>query len=87
MTLGGTTPSLVESLLVGPVVSLATSRRLGMAYWWRPFDPDAVADLLAMIDRGAVRSVIDRRYPLTEAADALRYVDEGRAMGKVLVTI
>jgi NADPH:quinone reductase-like Zn-dependent oxidoreductase len=32
-----------------------------------------------------IRPVIDRRFTLDEAADALRYVDEGQPRGKVLV--
>jgi NADPH:quinone reductase-like Zn-dependent oxidoreductase len=87
VTLGGTARSLVDALAVGPVVSAATSRTLGMAHWWRPFNPDAVAAILALVASGAVKPVIDRRYPLTEVVDALRYVDERRATGKVIVTI
>jgi NADPH:quinone reductase-like Zn-dependent oxidoreductase len=87
VTLGGTARSLVDALAVGPVVSAATSRTMGMALWWRPFSPDAVAAILALVASGAVKPVIDRRYPLTEVADALRYVDERRATGKVIVTI
>ena len=34
---------------------------------------------------GSVRPVIDRRYPLTQVVEALRYVDEGRARRKVVV--
>ncbi len=43
-----------------------------------------LADLLAT---GQVRSVIDRTYPLDEAADALRYVGAGHTRGKVVVTL
>jgi NADPH:quinone reductase-like Zn-dependent oxidoreductase len=43
-----------------------------------------LADLLAT---GQVTPVIDRTYPLDEAADALRYVGAGHTRGKVLVTV
>jgi NADPH:quinone reductase-like Zn-dependent oxidoreductase len=43
-----------------------------------------LADLLAT---GQVTPVIDRTYPLDEAADALRYVGAGHTRGKVVVTI
>lgn len=36
---------------------------------------------------GKVKPVIDRRFPLSEVVDALRYVDEGRARGKVVITV
>jgi len=36
---------------------------------------------------GAVSAVIDRRYPFEQAADAMRYLETGRARGKVIVTM
>ena len=36
---------------------------------------------------GNVTPVIDRRYPLAQAADAMRYLETGRARGKVIVTM
>ena len=41
-------------------------------------------DLLAS---GKVTPVIDRTYPLSEAAEAIRYLEAGRARGKVIVTM
>ena len=43
--------------------------------------------LASMMRSGAVTTVIDRRYPLAETAAAIRYLEEGRARGKVVVTI
>ena len=36
---------------------------------------------------GKVRPFVDRRYPLSQVVEALRHVDEGRAKGKVLITM
>jgi NADPH:quinone reductase-like Zn-dependent oxidoreductase len=36
---------------------------------------------------GKVVPVIDRRYPLSEVPEALRYLGEGRAKGKVVITM
>lgn len=47
-------------------------------------DLEALGDLL---EAGAVTPVIDRRYELSEIADALRYLGEGHARGKVVVTV
>ncbi|MBI5289242.1 MAG: NAD(P)-dependent alcohol dehydrogenase [Chloroflexi bacterium] len=47
-------------------------------------------DLVVMkelMEAGKVRPVIDRRYPLSEIAEAIRYVEEGHARGKVIITI
>jgi NADPH:quinone reductase-like Zn-dependent oxidoreductase len=40
-----------------------------------------------LIETAKVTPVIDRTYPLAQAADAIRYVEEGHARGKVVVTI
>jgi NADPH:quinone reductase-like Zn-dependent oxidoreductase len=47
-------------------------------------DLDLLKDLLAA---GKVVPVIDRRYALSEVAEALRYSEEGHAQGKVVVTV
>ena len=49
-----------------------------------PRDLEVLRDMLGA---GTLRPVIDRRYPLADAADALRYVEEGRASGKVVVVL
>ncbi len=43
--------------------------------------------LAAMIEAGDVTPVIDRVYPLEEAPEALRYVEDGHPKGKVVVTV
>jgi NADPH:quinone reductase-like Zn-dependent oxidoreductase len=43
--------------------------------------------LRELIETGKVTPVIDRTYPLTQAADAIRYLEQGHAKGKVVVTI
>jgi NADPH:quinone reductase-like Zn-dependent oxidoreductase len=40
-----------------------------------------------LLGSGKVKPVIDRRYPLSEAAEALRYLGEGHAKGKVVITV
>ena len=48
------------------------------------------ADLLALkelCETGKVRSLIDRRFPLSEVSSAVRYVEDGQARVKVVVTV
>ncbi len=48
------------------------------------------ADLLTLkelLEAGKVAPVIDRRYPLNEAAEAIRYVEQEHARGKVVITV
>jgi NADPH:quinone reductase-like Zn-dependent oxidoreductase len=46
-----------------------------------------LACIKELVEAGKVRPVIDRRYPLSEAAEALRYLGEGHARGKIVITM
>lgn len=51
---------------------------------------ESTQDLIAMkelIEAGKVKPVIDRTYPLSEAPDAIRYLAEGHARGKVVILV
>ena len=48
---------------------------------------DNLATLKQLIEDGKVTPVIDRTYPLSETATAIRYLEEGHARGKVVITV
>jgi NADPH:quinone reductase-like Zn-dependent oxidoreductase len=50
-------------------------------------DPNDLVHLREVIEAGALRSVIDRRYPLERAAEAHAYVDTGLRKGVVVLTV
>jgi NADPH:quinone reductase-like Zn-dependent oxidoreductase len=67
------------------VVSWFVDQQLGMMLAEpTQHDMEVLADLMRT---GKVTPVIDRRYPLSEAAEAMRYLETGRARGKVVVTM
>ena len=43
--------------------------------------------LKKLIESGAFRPVVDRRYPLDEIVEAYRYVESGRKIGNVVITV
>jgi NADPH:quinone reductase-like Zn-dependent oxidoreductase len=71
--------------LRAPLVSMFVGQRLrGQAAKERAEDLEAMTRL---IESGAVTPVIDRTYALVDAPDAIRYLAEGHAAGKVVVTV
>jgi NADPH:quinone reductase-like Zn-dependent oxidoreductase len=87
VTLGGTTWPILQALLLGPLISKAGDKWVGLMFWWKPFNREDVERLKALIAAGKLAPVIDRRYPLSQVVDALRHVNEGRARGKVVITV
>jgi NADPH:quinone reductase-like Zn-dependent oxidoreductase len=87
VTLGGDGRSIVSSVALGAVVSAATGKSTGLMLWWKPFAHEDVETLLRLVAAGKVRPYIDRRYPLDEIVDALAWVDDGHAQGKVVVRV
>jgi NADPH:quinone reductase-like Zn-dependent oxidoreductase len=52
-----------------------------------PYTVEGLAFLKELVEQGKIRSVIDRRYPLEQAAQAHRYVETGQKKGSVILTI
>lgn len=82
---GGSMGSMLRALVFGPWISKTGSRKMGiLAVKANKEDLATVTELVA---NGELECVIDRRYPLAEAADALRYLGAGQARGKVVITM
>jgi NADPH:quinone reductase-like Zn-dependent oxidoreductase len=81
---GGSNRQLTDALLFGPLLSL--SRQQFGNVLMRPGQADLLA-LKELCETEKVRPVIDRRFPLSEAASAVRYVEDGHARGKVVITV
>jgi NADPH:quinone reductase-like Zn-dependent oxidoreductase len=87
VTLGGEVGRLFQGLLLGPLISMRSDKWTGLMLWWKPFYSSDVATVKELIAAGKLAPVIDRQYPLSGVVEALRYVDEGRAKGKVVITM
>ena len=82
---GGGLVQIFETFALGPVLSRMGRKKMGffLTKVTRK-DLDFMKDLL---ESGKVVPVVDRRYRLSEAADALGYLAEGHARGKIVLTV
>ena len=64
------------------------ARRAGVGYRYLFMHPSGggLAQLAELIEQGRLKVIVDRTYPLVKIAEALDYVESGRAKGKVVVT-
>jgi NADPH:quinone reductase-like Zn-dependent oxidoreductase len=77
--------ALFQALLLGPMMSRMGSEALG-AFVANPTQQDLLF-VRELLEAGKIAPVIDRRYPFSETAEAIRYLEEGHASGKVVITI
>jgi NADPH:quinone reductase-like Zn-dependent oxidoreductase len=82
---GGKPAQMFQAMLLGPLMSRNGGRKMG-GVSAKPIQKD-LAYLKGLLEEGKIVPVIDRRYPLGEAAEALRYLGEGHARGKVVITV
>ncbi len=76
---------IFQGMLLGPLISMTGSKQMGNLAA-NPNQQD-LAFMKELLEAGKVVPVIDRRYPLSEVAEALRYLGEGHAKGKVVITV
>ncbi len=80
---GGSVAALLQAAALGPL--LGRKKRFGVLIV-RPNKGD-LERAAALVSQGTLAPAIDRIFPLAEAAEALRYVAEGRALGKVVISM
>jgi NADPH:quinone reductase-like Zn-dependent oxidoreductase len=82
---GGSVATLFQILLLGPWIRRATGKNVRLLVV--PQDRKYMIAITELCEAGKVIPIIDRRYPLNQVPEALRYVGEGRAKGKVVIVI
>jgi len=79
-------PRLLEHMILGPRMSKPEGKQIifqGMASTAH----ENLLTLKGLLETGKIVPVIDRRYPLSETAEAIRYLEAGHAQGKVVITV
>ncbi len=82
---GGTMAQIFEAMLLGSWMSKTGGKKMGGVS--AKIDQKDLVIIKELLEAGKVVPVIDRRYPLSEAAEALRYLGEGHARGKVVIAM
>jgi len=82
---GGSSALASRLLLLGPLISMTGSKKLGLLM----HKPDAndLDIMKTLFTAGKTEPVIDKCYPLREVAEAIRYYEEGRVEGKIVITM
>ena len=77
---------MTQAMLQGPWISMTGRQKMGNMGVAKPNQNDLVI-MKELLEAGKVKPVIDRCYPLSEVPDAIRYLEEGHAQGKVVITV
>jgi len=77
---------LFEHMVLGPLTSMIGSQKIGMMDTAHT-NKDDLLFIKGLLEAGKIVPVIDRSYPLSETAEAIRYLETGRARGKVIITV
>jgi len=81
---GGALSQVLKAMVFGPLMSLGSRKmRLLSAL---P-DPKDLAYILGLVEEGRLKAVIERTYPLDQTAEAVAYLKQGHARGKVVISI
>ncbi|MCB9763791.1 MAG: NADP-dependent oxidoreductase [Alphaproteobacteria bacterium] len=80
-------PALQALFWVGSMGVRRQAAQHDVTYRFLFMQPDgaALAELVTWLDQGALRLIIDRRYPFAEIGQAMAVLEEGRAKGKIVV--
>ncbi|WP_437903845.1 NAD(P)-dependent alcohol dehydrogenase [Sorangium sp. So ce327] len=82
--LGGSIGRILQVLLVGPWIARSEQKKMRLMPAKANHDLAALGELF---QAGKLSPVIDRCFPLSEVPDAFRYFGEGRARGKIVITV
>ncbi len=82
---GGSNAQLFQAMLLGPLISRTGRQKMGNSAH-KPNQKDLMF-MKELLEASKVKPVIDRRFPLRDVADAIRYLEAGHAQGKVVITV
>jgi NADPH:quinone reductase-like Zn-dependent oxidoreductase len=82
---GGSVATLLQVLLTGPVIGRAEGKKIRLLAVRQ--GAQHLAPIVELCQAGKIAMVIDRRYRLNQVPEALRYLGEGHAKGKIVIIV
>lgn len=83
---GGAMSQIIQALLLGPLLSRIGSKKIGFMGIATTSKEDLLF-LKELLESGKVVSIIDKSYPLSETAQAIKYIIEEHGRGKVIISV
>jgi NADPH:quinone reductase-like Zn-dependent oxidoreductase len=77
----------IMSLLSYGIRAKAKRRRVNYSFLFMRADGGQLTKITSLIDGGIIRPVVERVFPFASTKEAMAYVEEGRAKGKVVVSM
>ena len=82
---GGAPSQMFQAILLGPIRSKSGGKSI-KNFIAKPNQAD-LNTMKGLVEAGQVKPVIDKRYPLMETPSAMRYLEDGHAGGKIVITM
>ncbi len=85
LMVGGSVATMFQLLLLGPWIGRIKGRNLSLLAVQR--NRKSLVTITELCEAGKIVPCIDKRYPLSDVPEALRYLGEGRVKGKVVIVV
>lgn len=85
VVVGGGLVQILQAMLLAPLLSMVSSKKT--RFFIARMNQKDLIFLKDLLEAGKVVPIIDRRYPLSDTAEAVRYLEEGHAQGKIVITV
>lgn len=84
VSVGGALSQVIKTLVFGSFLSIGGRKMRFLAAKQSPKDLEFI---IKLVETGKIKPIIDRVYPLQQTAEAIKYLSQGHARGKVLIAI
>ncbi|MGY5876863.1 MAG: NAD(P)-dependent alcohol dehydrogenase [Candidatus Thorarchaeota archaeon] len=85
--IGGSRSVIFQAAFLGPLKSRRSDKHMGINLWSKPYNREDMDFLGDLFVAGKVVPVIDKQVSLSEVPEALKYLEDGQVLGKIVVTM